>query len=97
MALTPNDVLNKQFQTTKFRDGYDQDEVDDFLDEVLAEFQRLILTTRHGLALAQALRLDVTTELAEVTDIAATASIPVQHPEHATTPERARKPAVRPV
>ena len=41
MALTPNDVLNKQFQTTKFRDGYDQDEVDDFLDEVLAEFQRL--------------------------------------------------------
>ena len=62
-----------------------------------AEFQRLILTTRHGLALAQALRLDVTTELAEVTDIAATASIPVQHPEHATTPERARKPAVRPV
>ncbi len=42
MALTPNDVLNKQFQTTKFRDGYDQDEVDDFLDEVLAEFQRLI-------------------------------------------------------
>jgi DivIVA domain-containing protein len=42
MALTPNDVLNKQFETTKFRDGYDQDQVDDFLDEVLAEFQRLI-------------------------------------------------------
>jgi len=42
MALTPNDVLNKQFDTTKFRDGYDQDQVDDFLDEVLAEFQRLI-------------------------------------------------------
>jgi len=41
MALTPNDVLNKQFATTKFREGYDQDEVDDFLDEVLAEFQRL--------------------------------------------------------
>ncbi len=41
MALTHTDVLNKQFQTTKFRDGYDQDEVDDFLDEVLVEFQRL--------------------------------------------------------
>lgn len=42
MALTPNDVLNKQFATTRLKEGYDQDEVDDFLDEVLAEFQRLI-------------------------------------------------------
>lgn len=33
--LGPDDVLNKSFQTTKFRDGYDQDEVDDFLDEVV--------------------------------------------------------------
>lgn len=41
MALTPDDVLNKRFQTTKFRDGYDQDEVDDFLDEVVVEFRRL--------------------------------------------------------
>ena len=59
-----------------------------------AEFQRLILTTRHGLALAQALRLDVSSELAEVTDIAATASIPVQDP--APKRGRKRKPAVRP-
>ncbi|GAA4488466.1 hypothetical protein [Microbacterium panaciterrae] len=59
-----------------------------------AEFQRLVLTTRHGLALAQALRLDVSSELAEVTDIAATASIPVQDP--APKPARKRKPAVRP-
>ena len=42
-----------------------------------AEFQRLVLTTRHGLALAQALRLDASSELAEVTDIAATGAIPV--------------------
>lgn len=41
MALTPDDVLNKRFQTTKFRDGYEQDEVDDFLDEVVVEFRRL--------------------------------------------------------
>src|SRR5690606_28931633 len=32
--LTADDVLNKKFQATKFREGYDQDEVDDFLDEV---------------------------------------------------------------
>lgn len=34
--LTADDVLNKKFQPTKFREGYDQDEVDDFLDEVVA-------------------------------------------------------------
>ena len=32
MALTPDDVVHKRFETTRFRDGYDQDEVDDFLD-----------------------------------------------------------------
>jgi len=42
MALTPEDVVNKQFQSTKFRDGYDQDEVDDFLDEVVLEMRRLV-------------------------------------------------------
>ncbi len=41
MALTPEDVVNKRFQPTKFREGYDQDEVDDFLDEVVVEFRRL--------------------------------------------------------
>ncbi|OKL53988.1 cell division protein DivIVA [Bowdeniella nasicola] len=33
--LTADDVLNKKFLQTKFREGYDQDEVDDFLDEVV--------------------------------------------------------------
>jgi DivIVA domain-containing protein len=42
MALTPEEILSKRFQTTKFRDGYDQDEVDDFLDEVVLEVRRLI-------------------------------------------------------
>ena len=42
MALTPEEILSKRFQTTKFRDGYDQDEVDDFLDEVVLEMRRLI-------------------------------------------------------
>ncbi|MGO3886264.1 MAG: DivIVA domain-containing protein [Mycetocola sp.] len=41
MALTPEDVVNRQFQQTKFREGYDQDEVDDFLDEVVVELRRL--------------------------------------------------------
>lgn len=33
------------------------------------EFQRLTLTTRHGLALVKALRLDVTDEAADVADL----------------------------
>ena len=41
MALTPEDVVNKRFQPTKFREGYDQDEVDDFLDEVVVELRRI--------------------------------------------------------
>ena len=34
--LTADDVLNKTFQSVKFREGYDQVEVDEFLDEVVA-------------------------------------------------------------
>ncbi|HLV57051.1 MAG TPA: DivIVA domain-containing protein [Actinotalea caeni] len=41
MALTPEDVVNKRFQPTKFREGYDQDEVDDFLDEVVNTLRAL--------------------------------------------------------
>jgi DivIVA domain-containing protein len=32
--LSAEDVLNKAFSKTKYREGFDQDEVDDFLDEV---------------------------------------------------------------
>lgn len=42
MALMPDDLLNKEFPETKFRPGYDKDEVDDFLDEVVVEWRRLI-------------------------------------------------------
>jgi DivIVA domain-containing protein len=38
--LTADDVTNTKFQPTKFREGYDQDEVDDFLDEVVAVLRR---------------------------------------------------------
>ena len=36
MPLTPADVRNKQFSTTRLRPGYDEEEVDAFLDEVEA-------------------------------------------------------------
>ncbi len=42
MPLTPADVRNKQFSTTRLRPGYDEEEVDAFLDEVEAELDRMI-------------------------------------------------------
>ncbi|MFD9816360.1 DivIVA domain-containing protein [Streptomyces sp. NPDC059080] len=42
MPLTPEDVRNKQFTTVRLREGYDEDEVDAFLDEVEAELTRLL-------------------------------------------------------
>ena len=40
------------------------------------EFQRIILTTRHGLALVQALRIEVDEKPADVAEIAETGSTP---------------------
>ncbi len=39
--LTAEEVLHVKFTATKFREGYDQDEVDDFLDRVVATLQGL--------------------------------------------------------
>lgn len=41
MPLTPEDVQEKQFATVRLKEGYDMEEVDDFLDEVQAELERL--------------------------------------------------------
>lgn len=40
MALTPNEIINKEFDTS-FR-GYNVDQVNDYLDIIVAEFERLI-------------------------------------------------------
>jgi DivIVA domain-containing protein len=42
MPLMPADVRNKQFSTTRLRPGYDEEEVDAFLDEVEARLDELI-------------------------------------------------------
>ncbi|PRX98496.1 DivIVA domain-containing protein [Allonocardiopsis opalescens] len=57
MSLTPADVRNKQFSTTRLRPGYDEEEVDAFLDEVEAELDRLIQENEELRAkLAESLR-----------------------------------------
>ncbi|WP_336644481.1 hypothetical protein [Microbacterium sp. USHLN186] len=52
------------------------------------QFQRLILTTRHGTALTQALRLEVSDHPEDVVDIASTAPVPVVRPR--------QRPVIRP-
>lgn len=39
MSITPNDIANKEFKKV-FR-GYDIDEVDDFLEQVVEEYERI--------------------------------------------------------
>jgi DivIVA domain-containing protein len=57
MPLTPADVRNKQFSTTRLRPGYDEEEVDAFLDEVEVELDRLIQENEELRAkLAESLR-----------------------------------------
>ena len=41
MPLPPEEVQNKEFTTVRLREGYDMQEVDDFLDEVETELSRL--------------------------------------------------------
>ena len=43
MALMPDDLLNKRFTPVRFSEGYDMDEVDNFLDnDILPRLQELI-------------------------------------------------------
>ena len=58
------------------------------------EFQRIILTTRHGLALVQALRLEVDAEPADVAEIAAETGSTPAAPEK--KPRKRKSPAPAP-
>ena len=70
MAMSPEDILSKRFLTTKFREGYDQDEVDDFLDEVVLEFRRVLSEN-------QDLKSDGSSQLDELTAPSKAAAFPV--------------------
>ncbi|MFM2354089.1 MAG: hypothetical protein RLZZ608_1495 [Actinomycetota bacterium] len=91
MALTPEDVVNKRFQSTKFREGYDQDEVDDFLDEIVVELRRL---TQENDELRQRL-VAADARMAELQRGAASA--PMEVPAAAAAPVAAPAPMPFPV
>ena len=49
--LTADDVLNVKFEVSSFKEGYDQDEVDAFLDDVtttMREFEERLGTSRES-------------------------------------------------
>lgn len=91
--LTADDVLNKKFQSTKFREGYDQDEVDDFLDEIvntLREVQNENDDLKTKLAAAER-------RIAELSRTGAQQQPPAPKPEPAPVPEPVPAPAPAPV
>ena len=92
MALTPEDVVNKRFQATKFREGYDQDEVDDFLDEVVVELRRLNQENdelRQRLAAAEARAADAGTSAPAAPAPAAVYTEPAAPPPTVAVPTQA--------
>ncbi|CAN5332815.1 hypothetical protein BH11ACT3_BH11ACT3_17760 [soil metagenome] len=89
MALTPEDVVNKRFNPTKFREGYDQDEVDDFLDEVVVELRRLNQENeelRQRLVAADGRINELQRAGAQAAAVAAPAPAPVAAPEPVFAP-----------
>jgi DivIVA domain-containing protein len=91
--LTADEVLNKKFQATKFREGYDQDEVDDFLDEVvntLRELQNENEDLKTKLAAAER-------RIAELSRAGAQQQVPAAKPEPIPAPEPVAPPAPAPI
>ena len=83
MALTPDDVVTKQFQHVRFKEGFDPDEVDDFLDEIVVEWRKTIAEND-----------ELKAKLAEY-ESGATPSAPAQAAEAAPAPvAETRAPAV---
>lgn len=84
--LTAEDILNKKFAATKFREGYDVEEVDDFLDEVvrtLSAVQEENEELRSKLAAAERR----VAELSRSDAAAAAAPAPMAAPVQAPSPK----------
>ena len=97
MPLTPADVRNKQFSTTRLRPGYDEEEVDAFLDEVEAALDELIQDTEELRAkLADAMRGRSPVSLTSQSEVSEIMPEPVRHePERQPEPVMISRP--RPV
>jgi DivIVA domain-containing protein len=97
MPLTPADVRNKQFSTTRLRPGYDEEEVDAFLDEVEAALDELIQENEELRAkLAEAMRGRPPVSLTPQPEVPEIMPEPIRHePERQPEPVMISRP--RPV
>jgi DivIVA domain-containing protein len=92
MALTPDDVVTKQFQHVRFKEGFDPDEVDDFLDEIVVEWRKTIAENDELKAKLAALESGDAAPAAE-----AEAPAKAEEPEEAVVVEEAVVEAPAPV
>jgi DivIVA domain-containing protein len=97
MPLTPEDVRNKRFTPVRLREGYDMGEVDQFLDEVEAELERLTVENEELRAKVAAASTGEPTGLipaiSQATPAPQTAPTPaVQEPVQQYTPPPAPEP-----
>jgi len=88
--LTADDVVLKKFQPTKFREGYDQVEVDDFLDEVA-------LSMRAMATEAEELKNQLAAAEQRIAELQRKANAAPVRPEAAPLPGPAPAPAPAPV
>ena len=86
MPLTPEDVRNKRFTPVRLREGYDMGEVDQFLDEVEAELERLTVENEELRAKVAAASSGEPTGLIPALQTAA-AAVPEPEPEPTPEPE----------
>ncbi|HUQ00249.1 MAG TPA: DivIVA domain-containing protein [Aeromicrobium sp.] len=91
MPLTPEDVRNKRFTPVRLREGYDMGEVDQFLDEVEAELERLTVENEELRAKVAA------ASSGEATGIIPAVSAPTPAPVVELVPEPTPEPEPEPV
>jgi len=90
MPLTPEDVRNKRFTPVRLREGYDMGEVDQFLDEVEAELERLTVENEELRAKVAAASTGEATGIIPAVPAPAPVVETVRVPEPEPEPEPAR-------
>src|SRR6266542_6791476 len=96
MPLTPEDVRNKVFTAVRLREGYDVNEVDDFLDEVVAELERLLADNDDLRAKLEACEQRVATAPAAKAPVAPPAPPPPPTPAPTPVPTPPPTPVAAP-
>ncbi len=100
MPLTPEDVRNKRFTPVRLREGYDMGEVDQFLDEVEAELERLTVENEELRAKVAAVSAGEPTGLIPAVEPVPAPAVQIATPEPEPEPEPiavAPVPAPQPV